>query len=426
MRKSFFWLGFLIGLGFFVLNSQTISAQGLILDSLIAQALQVNPNLKSAELRYEEYLAKVPQAGSLPDPMFQTTLSNISTKSWTLGKTSSSGIEFMFSQSIPFFGKLGLAKKSTQSMAEKTKKDYDATKNFIISELKKNYYQLYLLHKSIEITQANKQLLEDFAKIGATKYSVGEGLQQDVLKAQVEVSKMIAELLDLEEMRKTTQAKLNILLNRNPQDSLGKPEELSFKEINYSEENLQNLAIQNNPAIKGIEFMIRSSELEYKLAQREYWPNLLLSFSYMKMKDDANMSSNPEKDFVSASIGLELPLYFWTKQKKMVQEKRLDLKATRKEYEGMKNELKSEVSMLFYSLNKYKKEMELLKTVILPQAQQSLESAKFAYQVNKVDFLTLLDNQVTLYNYEIDYQKKLASYLQTLAQLEETIGKPLF
>jgi cobalt-zinc-cadmium efflux system outer membrane protein len=425
VKISILWCGLAIGLGLLIPISHSILAQELILDSLIAEALRANPDLKAAEQRFKAFEAQVPQVGSLPNPMFQTTVSNVSAKSWTLGKAPMSGVEFMLSQTFPFPGKLGLIKSMTKSMAQKSRKEYESASNFVISELKQNYYQLYSIEKSIEITWENKLLLKDFSAIAQTKYSVGEGLMQDVLKAQVEVSKMTDELISMEAMRRTTRAKINILLNRNPEDSLGKPQKLSFKKVDYSEQELQNLAVDNNPELKGMELMVNASNAEYKLARREYWPDFNLSLSWMRMKNVPSMNPNAERDFVSASAGVELPLYFWSKQKKKVQEKSFALKSFGQQYEGMKNNLKFNVSEMFYSLEKYKSERELYQTAILPQAQQSLESARSGYQVGKVDFLTLLDNQMTFYNYQIVYHQALSSYFQTLAQLEEMVGKSL-
>jgi cobalt-zinc-cadmium efflux system outer membrane protein len=417
--------GLAISINLLALAAPPIHAQELNLDTLMAEALRVNPDLKAAELRYRAFEAKVPQASSWPDPMFQAGLVNLSTRSWTLGKTGMSGTEYMLSQTIPFPGKLGWAKKSAKNMALKTGEDYQDARNFILSELKQNYYQLFKLQKSIEIARENKDLLEDFAHIANTRYSVGEGLQQDVLKAQVEVSKMLDELISLEEMRRGTLAKINVLLNRNPQDSLGKAGEINFRKVNYSEDELQDLAIQNNPDLKGMGFEVDASEAEYKMTRREVWPDLRLSVSYMRMKNNISMDPSAERNFVSASAGVEIPLYFWSKQKKKIEEKSFDLKSSQQKYEGMKNDLKFMVSELFYSLNRYQEQIELYQTAILPQARQSLESAQSGYQVGKVDFMTLLDNQMTLYNYEIAYYRALSSYFQTVTKLEETVGKPL-
>jgi cobalt-zinc-cadmium efflux system outer membrane protein len=399
-------------------------AQELVLDSLITEAIRANPDLQAAKLRYEAIEAKVPQAGSLPDPMFKAVASNLPVDSWSLDQSPMSGVELMLTQKIPFPGKLALTKKTTRSLAQKTRQDYHSTKNFILSELKQNYYQLYLLQKSIEITEKNKLLIEDFARVASTKYSVGKGIQQDVLKAQVEVSKMIDKLISLGEMRKIVRAKINILLNRNPQDSLGEASDLTFGKFTYSEEELQSLAVETNPYLKAKGFLVNASASAYDLARREYWPNFTFTASY-RIRDEVKMDPVKGRDFFSASAAINVPLYFWSKQKKKVQEKALDLESSRQKYEQVKNNVKFMVSKSFYSLNKFKKEIELYQTAILPQARQSLESARSGYQVDKVDFLTLLFNQVTLFNYEIAYHQALSSYFKTIAKLEEMVGSTI-
>jgi cobalt-zinc-cadmium efflux system outer membrane protein len=424
VRKNIFWCGLAICLSLLTLFSNESLAQKLSLDSLIAEALRANPDLRSAESRYKAFEAKIPQVGSLPDPMLKATASNLPIDSWSLDQTPMSGVELMFSQKIPFPGKLGLAKKTTKSIAQKTKEDYESTKNFVLSELKKNYYQLYLLQKSIEITQKNKLLLEDFARIASTRYSVGKGVQQDVLKAQVEVSRMIDKLISLEEMEKTTQAKINILLNRNPQESLGVVSDLVFEELDYSEEELQNLALKDNPYLKGKGFLVKASHSNYALAKRDYWPDFNLSVSY-RLRDEVEMDPVRGVDFLSFSASIDLPLYFWSKQKEKVQERKLELESSMGEYESAQNKVKLGISRLFYSLDKHKKEFLLYQSAILPQARQSLESAKSGYQVDKIDFLTLLNNQIILFNYEIAYQQALSSYFQTIAEMEELLGRTL-
>jgi cobalt-zinc-cadmium efflux system outer membrane protein len=422
LRTSFLGCGLAICLS--LLTPVPSLAQELVLDYLVAEALRANPDLQAAKLRYEAFESKVPQAGSLPDPMFKAVASNLPIDSWSFDQSPMSGVELMLTQKIPFPGKLGLAKKTARSLAQKTKEDYESTRNFISSELKQNYYQLYLLQKSIEITQKNKLLIEDFARIASTKYSVGKGIQQDVLKAQVEVSKMTDKLISLEETEQIVRAKINILLNRNPQDSLGEASDLTFREFAYSEEELQSLAVEANPYLRAEGFLVNASRSAYDLAHREYWPDFTLSASY-RIRDEVKMDPVRGKDFFSASAAINIPLYFWSKQKKKVQEKALDLESSRQKYEDVKNNVRLGVSKLFYSLDKFKREIELYQTAILPQARQSLESARSGYQVDKVDFLTLLFNQITLFNYEIAYHQSLSSYFQTIAKLEEMVGKSL-
>jgi outer membrane protein TolC len=399
-------------------------SQELNLDSLIAEVLRVNPDLAAAKLRYQAFEAVVPQTGSWPDPMFKTVFSNLPTDIWAMDRTPMSGIELMLTQKIPFPGKLGLKKNAARSLARKAKEEYETAEDFVLSELKQNFFQLYLLQKSIEITRKNKLLLQDFAKIASTRYSVGKGVQQDVLKAQVEVSKMTDKLISLEEKSRMVRAKLNVLLDRNPQNHLGETGELIFQGLDYSEEEIQEMAVENNPALKGIGFLVEASRSAYRLARREYLPDFTFSVSY-RLREEVQMDPVKGVNFFSASVGINIPLYFWSKQKKKVQEKKLDWEFAERKYESKRNDTKLGVSRLYYSLGRFEEEVELYQSAILPQARQSLESARSGYQVDKVDFLTLLNNQVTLYNYEIAYHQALSSYFMTIAKLEEMVGRPL-
>lgn len=401
----------------------TTAGQAAELDQLVNQALQANPDLKSAEARYQAFQAKVAQAGALPDPMLMFGYANVPRTSLALDKMEMSGIELGLSQEIPFL-KLGLMKKSTRFMAEKEKQDYNSLKNYIVSQVKQNYYDLFFWQRSIQITEQNKLFLEDLAKIASVKYSVGEGLQQDVLKAQVEVSMFLDKLLDLEEQRKASRAKLNILLNRSPQESLSVAEEPDFVELAPNESELHQLALQSNPELAGMQAMVNSFQAENKLAKREYLPDLDLGAIYMIRRNRADDMLRGE-DLLSFRATLNLPVYFWTKQSKKVTESRLLWQSSQQKLQNMSNQIKYGISEMLYQLQKSAQQVELYQKALLPQARQSLESAKSGYQVNKVDFLTLLDNQVTVLNYEIAYYQALSMYLKTIAQLEEMVGKPL-
>jgi cobalt-zinc-cadmium efflux system outer membrane protein len=124
--------------------------------------------------------------------------------------------------------------------------------------VKTTYYELSHVYRTIEVTQRNKKILEDFAKIAETRYAVGEGIQQDVLKAYVEVSKMVDELIMLEQKKKALEAKLNALLNRPPESPLGKPEEVLFRRLPLAIEELEKMALEMNPTLREREITLPS------------------------------------------------------------------------------------------------------------------------------------------------------------------------
>jgi len=416
-RIRIIWLASIIWLG---LVSLTSAGE---LDQLVKQALEANPDLKSAEARYKAFQAKVPQAGALPDPIFMFGYANLPRTTLALDQMEMSGIELGLSQEIPFL-KLGLMKKFARLMSERERQDYNSLKNYITSQVKQNYYELSFWLRSIQITYQNKLLLEDLAKIASVKYSVGEGLQQDVLKAQVEVSMLLDKLLMLEEQKEATEARLNILLNRSPQESLSVTEELSLVDLKVNESELHQLALESNPELSAMQAMVSAFQTEHKLAKREYLPDLDLGATYMIRKNRAEDMLRGE-DLLTFRAALNLPLYFWSRQSKKVSETRYLWQSGQEKLQDTSNRVKYQVSEMFYQLRKTTSQIELYQRALLPQARQSLESARSGYQVNKVDFLTLLDNQVTVLNYEIAYYQALSGYLKTIAQLEEMVGKPL-
>jgi len=416
-RIRIIWLTSIIWLG---LVSLTSAGE---LDQLVKQALEANPDLKSAEARYKAFQAKIPQAGALPDPIFMFGYANLPRTTLALDQMEMSGIELGLSQEIPFL-KLGLMKKFARLMSERERQDYNSLKNYITSQVKQNYYELSFWLRSIQITYQNKLLLEDLAKIASVKYSVGEGLQQDVLKAQVEVSMLLDKLLMLEEQKEATEARLNILLNRSPQESLSVTEELSLVDLKVNESELHQLALESNPELSAMQAMVSAFQTEHKLAKREYLPDLDLGATYMIRKNRAEDMLRGE-DLLTFRAALNLPLYFWSRQSKKVSETRYLWQSGQEKLQDTSNRVKYQVSEMFYQLRKTTSQIELYQRALLPQARQSLESARSGYQVNKVDFLTLLDNQVTVLNYEIAYYQALSGYLKTIAQLEEMVGKPL-
>src|SRR5512136_2052094 len=139
--------------------------------------------------------------------------------------------EFYVSQMFPFYGKRRLMGEMAEKEAESVFNEIQEKGNRIIRDVKAAYYDLSHVYRTTEVTQRNKRILEDFAKIAETKYSVGEGIQQDVLKAHVEISKMVDELIMLDQRRRALEAKLISLLNRPPESPLGKPEELTFRRL---------------------------------------------------------------------------------------------------------------------------------------------------------------------------------------------------
>lgn len=417
IKKVFLFLFILIPL-----SSLARSEEVTKLDQLIEEALENNPEILGAQKRWEAFKERVPQARSLPDPMLGVGIISLPTN-FSFRDEDMTMKEISISQMFPLFGKRRLMGEMAEKEAEAVFKEIQEKANRIIKEVKSTYFELSFNYRSIEITQRNKEILENFAKIAETQYAVGMGIQQDVIKAHVEVSKMVDELIMLNQKRRAIEAKLIALLNRPPDSSLGKPEEISFKKIPLSIEELQKMAVDINPTLQGMKKMIETKEKAYELAKKEYYPDITFKLAYGQRENGPEMK---RRDMFTGMVEINVPIFYKLKQDRKVAETVAEIKSLEAQYRAMKNEINFMITEMASMLQRTERQLELYKTGIIPQASLQVSSAMSAYRVGKVDFMTLLDSQMTLYKYELEYHLALIEYKKNVAGLEAIVGKQFF
>ncbi|MFC2088198.1 TolC family protein, partial [Calditrichota bacterium] len=386
----------------------------ITLDRLVNTMLKENQALNSVSKSIEALKQKIPQMGTLPDPKLTIGVSNLPIDTYKFDQEPMTQKIIGITQSIPFLGKLGFR----EDIALKDYEIQNARLNNFELCLTKNmehlYYQLYFNYKSLEIMNKNKNLLSDFVKIASTKYSTGKGIQQDVLKSQVELLKIDRKLIELNQKYESIESQINVLLNRLPQEKLGMPQELNIPSVRFNLDSLQNIAIINNPQLLAQKIKIDKSNLEYNLANREYWPDFGLTVNYGQREN--------HPDFISGLLSINIPLYAGSKQSKKVQEAALMHEAAKYSFNDAVNKMRNNVKVIADEIQKNKDLSDLYQNGILPQAQQALESAIAAYRTDKVDFITLLNNQLTLLNHEMEYYKILSDHNSNLSDLAFICG----
>ena len=392
----------------------------LSLDQLIEEALQNNPEITAARLKWEAFKEKIPQAYALEDPMLSFGIVNLPTN-FSFRDEDMTSVEFSISQKIPFPGKRPLMKEMAEIEAEAVAKEIQAKVHQIMRDVTVAYFELSHIERTSEVTQRNKGILEGIAKIAEGRYSVGEGIQQDVVKAHVEISKMVDELIMLDQRRKAVEAKLNALLDRSPDAVLGKPEEVVVRKFPYTVEELQTIAVDSNPTLQAMKKMIESKEKAYALAKKDYYPDFKLLFAYGARADMPD--GTDRRNMLTGMVEVNIPIFYKSKQDRKVAEAKADLQVAEAQYRAMKNEVFYMITEMATMIQRIEKQIELYKTGIIPQTSLQIESALSAYRVNKADFMTLLDSRMTLYKYELEYHQALTEFEKNAASLGAAIGK---
>jgi outer membrane protein TolC len=384
------------------------------LNELVNAAIERNPAIKAAQRAAEAKRALILPSVTLPDPTitFQT-MGDLVPPTLMRGDPSSART-FGVEQELPFPGKLALKGKIAVTEAEAQWWNYEQTRREVIAELKQAYYDLCLIHKSVETVQKDKDLLQRFAQVAEEKYRVGQGIQQDVLKAHVEISKLADRLIVLEGRRGTAEASINNLLFRPFQTPVGKPEPIQKAELRYSSDELDQLAKTNFPMLKMQEREIARNQYAVQLANKEFYPDFSVGFTYF------NREEMPE--MYGLMLSARIPLYFWRKQRPEMEAARSSLVSAERQHDNIASSLHFKLKEAYLAATTSDRLIKLYSTGVIPQATFSLESAIASYQVGKVDFLTLIDNLVTLLEYELKYHESLTDFQRALARLEPLVG----
>jgi outer membrane protein TolC len=400
-------------------SSAQSERQRLNVDRLIEEALQNNPEISAAKIKWEVFKEKIPQAYALEDPMFGFGIVNLPAN-FSFKDEDMTMKEFSISQKFPFPGKRPLMREMASKEAEAVSTEIQGKIHQIIKDVKTAYYDLSHVYRTTEVTQRNKKILEDFAKIAETRYAVGEGIQQDVFKAHVEVSKMVDDLIMLGQRKRALEAKLNALLNRSPETPMGEPEEVVFRKFPFTTEELQKMALEMNPTLKGMKKMIEAKEKAYALAKREYYPDFNFKVAYGQRDNGLDMK---RRDMLTGMVEMNIPIFYKSKQDRKVAETKAEVLATEAQYRAMKNEILFMITDMASMVQRVERQIDLYKTGIIPQASLQINSAMSAYRVNRADFMTLLDSQMTLYKYELKYHQALTEYEKNVANIGAAVGK---
>jgi cobalt-zinc-cadmium efflux system outer membrane protein len=383
----------------------------LTLPALIEEALRNNPEILSMRQRWEAAKEEVPQARSLEDPQLTITQWAIPSN-FNLGKADETW--YGIGQSFPFPGKRSLRGQVATKGAEAAEQDHQAKVREITAHVKTTYYQWYVIQKAVALHLEHQALLEEFIQIANQKYTVGQASQQDLLKAQVELSKLHNSLLVLEQEQVSAQAELNALLNRPPETPLGKPEELTVHPFSLTLEQLQQQALHERPELKAATFMIEKSERARSLANKNYLPDFMMEVTYWDVHTGAHQWM--------ATAKMNLPWIFSAKYDARLRQAAAEEEQARADYAAMQNRTLFQLHDLFAKVKTTEQLIQVYQNGVLPQAEQSLEAARISYQHGKASFLDLIDSERTLRDLQLEYYTTLAQFEQHVAELEQAVG----
>lgn len=386
-------------------------------------AAEANPEIAAVAASRDAALERITPAGAWDDPRVSYEASNLPIGSFNFHSTPMSGNQFGLRQKLPFPGLLGHRREAARSASDAAQSDLHDRMVRVSGIVEVRWAMLGFSQRALDITDRNIELVRQLAEIAEVKYRVGNGLQQDVLRAQVSLTGLLDERLKREAARDAAAASLASALDLPPEvvlpttDALADPSPLPDLEVLLA--SLES----ESPVLQAARARIEQAKQEVEATRRDGYPDVDLGVGY-RLRDDVPGDPVEGQDFLSFGVTMRLPVDR-SKWRARTAERNAMVRHAEASYRTALADLRASLRTFHAELVRADRESQLLEAGLIPQARQSLESSKSGYQVGRVDFLSLLDSQVRLLDAELRHQRSLADRRGAFAALEATLGEKL-
>ena len=391
------------------------------LSELLAEAEKNNPQIEAARQAGQAAKQVPTQVSTLPDPQFNLQHLSVGSPRPFAGYTNS---DFAYlglgvSQDFPYPGKLRLKGDIAKRDADVVQHQFESVRRSILAGVKSAYFQLAYLSKTLGILESDGELLQQVEKAADARYRSGMGNQQDLLRAQLEQTKLLREVTMHHLEVAKLQAQIKQLLNRAQSSPDIEPSELPETPLPYTFEELLSATKAQNPEISGAEKMVERQKLQVDLAHKDFYPDF--NVQYMWQRTDPTQF----RAYYMFSFGVRVPIYRGRKQRPELAQAEAELNRSRSESEVQSQRVAFELRSEYETAEKTAELLKIYREGLLPQARAGFQAGIAAYQNNRQDFPALLTSFLDVLHLDEEYWKSMAERETALAQLEQRTGLSL-
>ena len=380
-----------------------------------------NAELRSAFNRWKAELEKIEQAQTLPDPRFNYGYFIQSVETRVGPQKHQVGVSQMF----PWFGKLRLRGKAAMEMADAAQQQYERTKLMLFYRVKEGWYEYYYLGRAIAVTTDNRDLVAQFEQIAKAKYEADTAMYSDVIKAQTELDKLNDRLRSLQDLQGPVVAQLNAALNRPFDAALPWPKAAPEEHLSLDDKALIAEMRKGNPELKSLDFLAAKEKTGIALAKKDFFPDLTVGLNYSVTGEALNPDTpDSGKDPVMLGVSINMPLW-QGKYRAEVREARKRYRAALEHRTDRANTLSADLKLALFKYHDASRKIALYRDALIPKADQTIKVTQRAFEAGKADFLSLVDAERVLLEFQLTYERALADHAERLAELEMLLGHRL-
>ncbi len=397
---------------------ETPSGPAMTLDEVESMALLNNPEIHVAARQLAVLEAHVPAAGALDDPFFMYRGWGIPlSQPWNYNAAQNM---FMVGQMFPGRGKRALRNDIAQTDVSEAKAALENTRLEVRIRVRKAFYDLLRTQDELRIHDEHVSIARQAIEAARIKYTVGKVPQQDILKAQVALTRLAEHLIHFEQDADVARARLNTLLGHDPATPINVRGDYAVPAHLPDTEGLEKLALASRPDLAQAQAAVQKSEQEQSLASKSYTPDFTVSAGYMLMPNNVD---NRNRYMVEGTMNL--PWLNHRKHDSEIAEAKAKVSEQDAELAAMRNAAFSQIEEALAQVKAAKRLADVYQGALQPQAEATLHSTVIAYENDRTDFLNLLDSQMTVVDIDLAYFQALSDFETRFADLELAVGTPI-
>jgi cobalt-zinc-cadmium efflux system outer membrane protein len=391
------------------------------LPELLAEAEKNNPQIEAARQGWQAAKQVPTQVSTLPDPQFNLQHVSVGSPRPFAGYTNS---DFAYlglgvSQDIPYPGKLRLKGEIAKREADVSQQQIESVRRAVFAELKGTYFQHAYLSKTLTILEQDGELLKQVEQAADARYRSGMGTQQDVLRAQLQETKLLREIAMHHLQVGKLEAQLKQLLNRSQESPDIETADLVETPLVQTYADLLAAAQVQNPEIAAAQKMIEKQSLQVDLARKDFYPDFNVQYMWQRT-DPAQFRA-----YYMLSVGIKVPIYRSRKQRPELAQAESERLRARSELQAQSQQLAEDLRSQYVVVQQTSELLKIHREGLSPQARSEFQSGLAAYQSNKQDFQALLTAFLDVLHLDEDYWQNVAEYETAIARLEQLTGLSL-
>jgi cobalt-zinc-cadmium efflux system outer membrane protein len=391
------------------------AANSTSLRDLVQEAEQKNPQIAASLHGWQASQNVAKQVSAFPETQVSVQQFSVGSPRPFAGYSNSefAYIGFGASQDIPYPGKRQLRARVAEHEADSMEAQTDSVRRMVVGNLKTVYFRVAYIQQSLGVLQKSDELLNQVQQAAEARYRVGQGNQQDVLKAQLQHTKILQEIAHHHQEEELLEAQIKQLLGR-PQDSPDViAETLTARSLSFSAPELLQKASEQNPDVRSKQASIQQQQTQVDLAHKNFRPDFNVQYNYQHTNGDT-------RDYYMATFGVRLPNR--GRQKAELAEAQQNQERAHRELDSESQRVLSEVKQQFVRAKTSEEQLKIYSDGLVPQSEATFQSALSAYQSNRQDFESLLSSFLDVLNLDLEYRNELVEHESALAELERLTG----